>query len=383
MLSKNGILNFITSNKWLRANYGKSFRRFLIEKTEGLLLIDFNYIQIFDEASVDTNILEFKKGSSNSIKNAVSIKDDFNIENIQNYILENSVPLQNLTDSYWNIISEEKRKLNSKLKDKGNKILDWDISINYGIKTGFNEAFIIDETIKDELIRQDPNNANIIVPYLRGRDTRRYGINHEGLWLVAFLPSRRYNINDYPIIKDYLQTFGKRLEQSGERGSRKKTSNKWFETQDSISYWKDFDKPKLIYAETMRIHKSDTANFPRFGYDDQGYYCDKTTFIITGNNIKFLLAILNSKVGNYLIREYVTKLDTGGYMMQKVFIEEIPIMPIFGNENLSSKVDEILAIKNENPSADTADLEAQIDQLVYELYDLTPEEIEIIENEVK
>lgn len=136
----------------------------------------------------------------------------------------------------------------------------------------------------------------------------------------------------------------------------------------------------MVYAETMRIHKSDTANFPRFGYDAQGYFCDKTTYIITGENIKFLLGILNSKLGNYLIREYVTKLDTGGYMMQKVFIEQIPIIPSFDNETLSEKVAHIINLRKEDEASDTLQLEQEIDHLVYQLYNLTEKEIKIMEN---
>ena len=132
----------------------------------------------------------------------------------------------------------------------------------------------------------------------------------------------------------------------------------------------------------MRIHKSDASNFPRFGYDNKGFYCDKTTFIATGKNIKFLLGVLNSKVGNYLVREYVTKLDTGGYMMQKVFLEKIPIIKPPINEGVTNLVEEILLIKETDPAADTSALEAEIDRLVYELYGLTEEEIGIIESSI-
>ena len=147
---------------------------------------------------------------------------------------------------------------------------DWeDIRINYGIKTGCNEAFIIDKAKKDELIRQSPNSVDIIRPILRGKDIKKYGYNFADKYLIATFPSKKYDIEDYPAVRDYLFNFGKsdtdylfqygkdcwgkkRLEQSGNKGSRKKTHNKWFELQDSITYWDDFSKPKIIYPNMTK-----------------------------------------------------------------------------------------------------------------------------------
>ena len=217
------------------------------------------------------------------------------------------------------------------------------------------------------------------MPYLRGRDIRRYGFNHEDLWLI--FTRRGIDIEQYPFVKKYLGQLKEKLtpKNNGEKIGRKPGPYQWYEIQDSVAYYPSFREEKLVYAETMRIHKSDTSNFPRFGYDDQEYYCDKTTFIATGKNIKFLLGILNSKVGNYLIREYVTKLDTGGYMMQKVFLEKIPVIEPPFDEEVTISVEKILSVKKENPAADTSSLEAEIDQLVYRLYGLTEEEIAIVE----
>ncbi len=382
ILSKNGILNFITSNKWMRANYGESFRKFLCKKTNCIQLIDFNYYQVFDEASVDTNILCFSPGTTKEIKNATLISGSFKLEDIAEYINEYKVSVNNLTENYWNIISPERSDLNEKLKLQGEELRSWGLTINYGIKTGLNQAFIIDRITKDKLIEGDPKNKEVIVPYLRGRDIRRFGFNHEELWLI--FTRRGIDIEQYPLIKEFLEPLRKKLtpKNNGEKIGRKPGPYKWYEVQDSVAYYKSFLEEKLVYAETMRIHKSDASNFPRFGYDNKGFYCDKTTFIATGKNIKFLLGVLNSKVGNYLVREYVTKLDTGGYMMQKVFLEKIPIIKPPINEGVTNLVEEILLIKETDPAADTSALEAEIDRLVYELYGLTEEEIGIIESSI-
>ena len=170
----------------------------------------------------------------------------------------------------WVILSPIEQRIKEKIEKVGVPLKDWeDIRINYGIKTGCNEAFIIDKAKKDELIRQSPNSADIIRPILRGRDIKRYGYDFAELYLIATFPSKKYNIDNYSAIKDYLLNFGKtdnehlskygidcwgkrRLGQSGNKGSRKKTHNKWFELQDSITYWDDFSKPKIIYPNMTK-----------------------------------------------------------------------------------------------------------------------------------
>src|SRR5690606_26345209 len=120
-------------------------------------------------------------------------------------------------------------------------------------------------------------------------------------------PSLNIDIEKYPAVKQHLLSFGKRrLEQSGAKGSRKKTNNKWFETQDSINYWEDFSKQKILWAETMRIRKENTERFPRFSYTTKPFYTDKTCFIAVGKDLKYLLAYLNSTVGRYQCSQTVS-----------------------------------------------------------------------------
>lgn len=138
----------------------------------------------------------------------------------------------------WIILSPIEQSIKSKVEKVGKPLKNWDIQINYGIKTGFNEAFIIDGKTKDTLIEKSPKNAELIRPILRGRDIKRYRADFADLWIIATFPSMHYNIDNYPDIKEYLLSFGyNRLKQTGDNGARKKTNNQWFETQDSISYW--------------------------------------------------------------------------------------------------------------------------------------------------
>jgi len=382
IINSHGILSFITSNKWLRAIYGQTLRQFFTSKTNCLQLIDFNYYQVFPEASVDTNILSYSHGTTKEIESATLIEHPFELEGISEYVNQKKIKFSNLGSSYWSIIPEERSSLNEKLIKEGKELKSWNITMNYGIKTGLNDAFIIDSNTKNRLLNADSKNSEVVIPYLRGRDIRRYGLKHEDLWLInAHNGVKELNIppinveSEYPSIFEYLCQFLPKIEKRSDKG------NHWSNLRN-CAYLKDFEKEKMIYAETMRIHKKDLSNFPRFGYDDESFFCDKTTFIVTGDHIKYLLGVLNSNLGRYLIKEYVTKLDTGGYMMQKAFLEVIPIKVPSHNEQkcIEVVVKRIIERKKEDFQTDTTDLESQIDQMVYQLYDLTEEEIEIIEN---
>lgn len=159
------------------------------------------------------------------------------------------------TSDSWVILSPIEQSIKRKIEAVGTPLKDWDINIYRGVLTGCNEAFMIDSTKRKEILsncqteEERKRTDELIRPILRGRDIRRYGYEWAELWLIATFPSRHYNIEDYPAVKQYLLSFGiERLEQTGkvhnvngERiKSRKKTNNKWFETQDSISYWDDY-----------------------------------------------------------------------------------------------------------------------------------------------
>jgi hypothetical protein len=241
-----------------------------------------------------------------------------------------------------------------------------------GVVTGLTEAFILDDKEKYRIVMKDPKSWELLKPVLRGRTLKKWYAEQDNLWLIGTFPTLNINIDDYPAIRDYLLKFGKnRLEQSGEEGSRKKTSGEWFETQDSIAYWQEFEKPKIMYQK-FQVK-------PCFIYDDQGLYCNDSMWIISKSD-KVLLAILNSKMGWWLISKYCTAIQNGYQLIWKYF-GQIPIPNITKEQGkpIISLVDQILTTKKSNPNADTTILEQQIDQLVYELYGLTEEEIKIVE----
>ncbi|MCC7224558.1 MAG: hypothetical protein IT273_12595, partial [Chitinophagales bacterium] len=287
------------------------------------------------------------------------------------------------TDENWAIASETEQSIKTKIEAKGIPLKDWDVQIYRGVLTGYNEAFIISGQKKDELIAQDPRSADIIKPILRGRDIKRYKAEFADLWLIATFPALKLNIDDYPAVRDYLKSFGKKLHQTGEEfidengqkaKARKKTANKWFETQDPIAYHQEFEKEKIIYPN-MTL-------FLPFILDEKFYYTNQKCFIISSNsvNFKFLIGFLNSKVSHKWIRENCPELQGGTRELSKIFFENIPVPPLSATEQqpFIDLVNQIL-LKKEN-GEDTTALEAQIDQLVYQLYGLTAEEIAIVEN---
>ncbi|HON98552.1 MAG TPA: TaqI-like C-terminal specificity domain-containing protein, partial [Bacteroidales bacterium] len=297
----------------------------------------------------------------------------------------------------WFIGSEAEQKLKEKIENSGQTLKDWDVKIYYGIKTGFNEAFIIDNTKRQEILNNCKDEDErcrteaIIKPILRGRDIKRYYYEWAGLWVIGTFPALHLNIDYYPAIKKYLLDHFdiKQLEQSGKKypelgfNARKKTGNKWFETQDQIAYYPEFEKEKVVWQEL--------AQGTQFAFDSKGeFFVSNTAYILTGKNLKYILGYLNSKLNEFTFEKwYCTKLGGKGIRWLNQHVTEIPIPPITtSNQHMVSQieslVDNILDAKKTNHAADTTTWEKEIDQLVYQLYELTDKEIAIIEgvNEV-
>lgn len=240
----------------------------------------------------------------------------------------------NNSDS-WVILSPIEQSIKRKIEAVGIPLKDWDIQINYGIKTGFNDAFIISTEKRNEILancqteEERIRTAELIRPILRGRDIKRYGYEWAGKYLIATFPSRHYDIEQYPAVKQYLLSFGKeRLEQTGKAyfvngekvKARKKTNNKWFETQDSISYWEDFDKPKIIWKII--------GNRLGFALEKKKMILNNACYILTCNDggLEYLEAMLNSNA--ILWYSFVTNMNKTGVGDMQVGAQNINILPI-------------------------------------------------------
>ncbi len=371
LLKPNGHLCYITSNKWMRAGYGEKLREFFIENNPHTL-IDLGP-NVFETATVDTNILIIEKKPYTHSTISCSMKS--RTENMSDFIRQNSI-LQNFTKNSWCILNPIEQSIKAKIEKIGVPLKDWDIKIYRGILTGCNEAFIIDGATKDALIAQDPKSAEIIRPILRGRDIKRYSYDFADKWLITTFPSKHYNIDDYPAIKNYLLSFGKeKLEQSGKKdiggikgnNARKKTNNKWFETQDTIAYWDDFSKQKIVYPETTQK--------AAFALDYNCMYIDKTCFMLISEKAKYLYATLNSKLFEYAYRRIFSSIELGSsaYQYNKHALINLPIKKVSPNlEKLFNKlVDNLLNTKDSN---DREVITEEIELNLCKIYEISKEE---------
>jgi len=380
VLNDNGLLSFITSNKWMRAGYGEPLRNFLGRYTNPTSLIDFAGHKIFDSATVDVNILTFEKGENAGLTKACTIKDEC-LNNLSVYVEQNSNFCDFRSNDSWVIMPQIEQQIKLKIEQIGTPLKEWNINIYRGILTGLNEAFIIDLVTRDALISADPKSAEIIRPILRGRDIKRYQFSYANLYIIATFPSKKYDIDNYPAVKDYLLSIGiERLEQTGKEHlvnglfvkARKKTSNKWFETQDSINYWDDFSKQKIIWGEI-----SDT---PKFTFDRDGIYSlSNKAFLMTGDSLPFLLGFLNSKLCGYYFSTIATTTGVGTVQWLKYKVETLPVPQISKAEqipyiNLVNSILEYTSISGYNDY-----LEQQLDNAIYSLYGFTSNEIAVIE----
>jgi adenine-specific DNA-methyltransferase len=375
ILKLNSLSTLIISNKWMRANYGASLRKYLIENTNPIELIDFGQNLIFESAIVHTNIITTQKSKNKNNLEAVRFPDgyfDINTSTFIEFIENNKINNLKVSENIWNVVERSFDDLKIKAEEIGIKLKEWDININFGIKTGFNEAFIIDDNVRNELIIEDENNEEIIKPILRGRDTRSYYANFANLFIInshnGYLDIPRIDIvNNYPSIYKHLMKYELKASQRSDKGKH------WTNLRN-CAYLDKFELPKIIFSEIV--------SEPQFFYDEQGYFPEATVFFISGKHLKYLTALLNSKTVTFLFKSFYMGGElVGKIRYKKAFLENVPIpIPSQEIENIIDfKVDQILALKKEDAAADTSVLEREIDVMVYELYGLSEEEIKIVE----
>src|SRR5258706_3424179 len=370
ILKKNGVLSYITSNKWMRAGYGSTLRKYFVENCNPLKLIDFGGYQVFENATVDTNILILKNALyQNTTHTCILSRNLKRLILLSDYFRQNNQPSSFENGNSWVILSGIEQRIKSKIEAAGIKLKDWKINIYRGVLTGFNEAFIISQETRDRLVSASSKNADIIRPILRGRDIQKYTSLCSGLYIIGTFPSLKVKIDQYPAVKNHLLKFGKRrLEQSGLDGARKETNNQWYETQDSINYWDDFYKPKIIWGEI-----SDKS---KFAYDENNYFVEATSFLMTGESLKYLLGMVNSKLLEWYFNQIGTATGVGTNRWKKYTIELLPVIRTNKNEQkiFEELVDRAISI----PIESNYEIVQKLDELVYRMYRLTDEEISFI-----
>ncbi|QEF22004.1 class I SAM-dependent DNA methyltransferase [Helicobacter pylori] len=399
LLREKGFSAFITSNKYARAKYGAKLREWLLKKTTLVSYMELNALKVFENATVDTSIIHFIKqtppkesdfkyyeptpNDKDDLKSTPHLSMKQNALSTESFIFANATLLD----------------LRDKIESVGTPLKDWGIQINYGIKTGANEAFIIptekrdailkncDDVQKDERgMSERERTIELIKPILRGKDIKRYSYEWAHLWVInthngytsAFkskIPP--IDIEKYPATKAHLDSHYDAIATRCDQGDTPYHLR-------NCAYLEDFEKEKIVYGEIVQE--------PRFYLDNGecelgGFYAEATSFILTGEHLRYLLGMLHSKLITFAFKTFYAGggLGESGYRYKKAFIERLPIPQITkSNKPTADKITDgakqILALKEKDPKANTQRLEKEIDALVYQLYNLTDEEIKIIED---
>ncbi|MGB9771375.1 MAG: Eco57I restriction-modification methylase domain-containing protein [Candidatus Kapaibacteriota bacterium] len=407
VLKQGGICGFITSNKFMRARYGENLRKFLKEKTTILQIIDFGGAKVFEEATVDTSIVIFKKESpppDHKIKYRIIKENNILLNQDLDFGFIEQVKL---SDNAWTLADENVLALKEKIERIGKPLKDWDVKIYRGVLTGFNEAFIIDTKTRNKVLEncqteeERKRTEEIIKPVLRGRDIKKWRYKWAEKWVIKIEAGwtnknrgkqnpEEFFKNTFPSLYDYFRTF------KGYKGKGKGLFNRddqgdyWWELRH-CDYYPEFEKEKIVWQEIVRESS--------FAYDNRGFYCEATSFLMTGKNLKYILGLLNSKPVTFFFKEFYAGGGLGdeGYRYKKAFLEQVPLPPITPQnqqvaEQIERLVEQMLALNNrlselgDKITDERARIEqeikktdAQIDKHIYELYNLTAEEIKIIE----
>ncbi|GAA7786044.1 class I SAM-dependent DNA methyltransferase [Helicobacter pylori] len=393
LLKEKGFNAFITSNKYARAKYGAKLRELLLKKTTIVSYMELNALKVFESAAVDTSIMSFIKqeppkdkeslfnyyeptpDDKNDLKNAPSLPMRQNALLTESFIFANASFLD----------------LRGKMESVGAPLKDWDIQIYRGILTGANEAFIITTEKREEILNacktqeERKRTEALIKPILRGKDIKRYSYEWADLWVInthnGYTSNLKFkippiDIEKYPALKSHLDSHWDTIATRSDQGDTPYHLR-------NCAYLEDFEKEKIVYGEIVQE--------PRF-YLDNGecklgyFYAEATSFILTGEHLHYLLGMLHSKLITFAFKTFYAGggLGESGYRYKKAFIERLPIPKITPqNQELARKITDcakqILEAKEKDPKANTQKLEKEIDALVYSLYNLTDEEIKIIE----
>ena len=371
--NKRGILSFITSNSYLRAEYGAPIRNLLLSKNTLLRILNIEDSQVFESAIVNVAIIVSRKPTNSTNDFCIVVNSPFSGNSFADFVKINGF---NYSQAYfnsksWNLAEPKLVELQKKLESSGKTLEELQTKIRLGIATGGNEAFLVDEEQKWKFCKKNSINAEIIKPVLRGRDISRYSYTLSGQYIL--LSKNGVNVErDYPDIYDHLESFGDRFKNRGAQGQH------WTNLR-ACSFYDDFKKEKIVWIELSDLGRFALCN-------EEIYLLNSAYFLLPPSDInaKFLLGILNSTTIRFYLNLVAETSGMGTSRWINNYVKEFPI-PIVAYEQqteITAHVDQILAAKRADSDADTSDLENEIDKLVYELYNLTEDEIAIVERSV-
>lgn len=370
LLRPGGMLSFISSNKFMRAGYGENLRNFLVKKTSLEYVIDFGDLPVFEAIAYPCIVVTQKKAPAENHQTRVLIVNNIDaVEQIDDEISQKAwgVQQQTLLAKGWMLDDLGIRTLIDRLLRAGQPLGEVvGGKIFMGVKTGLNNAFVIDESTRQKLIDADPKSAELIKPWLRGRDIKRWNLDWANLYII--FAYHGIEIEKYPAIRAHLETYRKELE-----GRATSSNHPWYELQQpQMGIYQYFEKPKIIYQEI--------ATYQAFVLTESPYFMNNKCFFISTDDL-YLLALLNSKLGWFILGQIAAKLQGGAYSMQSSFVSRFPIPPASAEERaaIAGLVRRLLDVRGAGESVPA--LEEALNRRVYGLFGLSLDEIGIIEGE--
>ncbi|MEI7867899.1 MAG: Eco57I restriction-modification methylase domain-containing protein, partial [Candidatus Methylumidiphilus sp.] len=366
LLRMGGQLCYISSNKWMRAGYGDLLRGFLAFQVDTRKVLDFGMAQNFGAATTYTCIVSIsKRPPTRQTLSCYATDDREAMNDPAGYFQTHHVMQTQLDDSPWVVIDKQRQAIKQQVEALGIPLAKWNIQINYGIKTGFNDAFYLTQQQRDQYIEQDPKCAELLVPLLRGRHITRYGIEWDGTWMInahnGVKDSKIPPVNvekDYPIIWLHLQKWKTEL------GKRQDKGEHWSNLRN-CAYLMEFGKKKIVFQEIA-------ITMP-FYFDTSGkMFMDTTCFMITSDieRLEFLCAVLNSCLFRYCFQHNFPEYSGNAYRMKKIFMDKIPLKkPTSQQSSLFEKLVSLIQLaKKIGEQAPAHFLEVLIDACVFECY---------------
>jgi hypothetical protein len=384
LLREGGVASFISSNKWLRAGYGKKLRRHLKATATVESIIDFGDLPLFG-AIAYPQIITFRNqpsGSEHTVQ-ALEIEDLAVVDHLSDVVQAKAwpQPQSSLRADVWALVTPIVLNLIQKLRDHSSLERYLDSDLYMGIKTGYNAAFVIDQDTYETFIEKSPQSEEILKPWIRGRNIKRWRVDWEGEYVIAIQNSGDEDANNpwakveteqeaegifrntYPLIHEHLSQYESRLRKRWDQGEY------WWELR-TCTYYSQFEKPKIVYP--------DIAKSPKFAYDTDGYYGVNTLYTIPTDDL-YVLGLLNSKAVEFFYSHTSTTIREDYLRFIPLYMKRVPIpTPTEAQRDaIETLVRQLLDVEGEGPQA--REWERALNALVYAVYDLTPAEIALIE----
>jgi len=383
LLAEDGVISFITTNKFFNTGYGQKVREQLSSQYINIIL-NFEQVEVFEDILVSSVIFNIKKAAKEHGHQFTYEKfykldcTEFKREFVQRQSDFGHYPQDYLGEGEWSFADLFQLLLKEKI-EKGKTVLkELDgVKVYRGVTTGYNPAFIITDEQRDNLIKEDPKSSEVIKNMLQGRNIRKWYYNESDENLI--FTRKGTDIELYPAVKAHLFNFFNKLKPKTETDSsegRKPGNYKWFEILDNTAYYREFEKSeKIIWGLT--------ADKWAYTLDTEQHYLPSNAYILTSDTIpiRFILGLLNSKLLHYYFGFIGVMTAGGAYTLKAATIEAFPIA--IGTreqqKEIAAKVESILNAKAKDKQADVSSIESEIDHLVYNLYGLSDNEIKIVE----